>query len=118
MAGVTTVLIVDDHPSFRASARAMLEAGGFDVVGEAEDGQHALDAVERLKPDVVLLDIQLPDFDGFEVAMRLTSAGNSPAIVLTSSRDCIDFGRLVGTCGARGFITKGDLSTEAISLLL
>ena len=96
----------------------MLEAGGFDVVGEAEDGQRALDAVQLLRPDVVLLDIQLPDFDGFEVATRLTSAGNSPAIVLTSSRDCIDFGRLVGTCGARGFITKGDLSTEAISLLL
>jgi DNA-binding NarL/FixJ family response regulator len=112
------VLIVDDHPSFRASARAMLEAGGFDVVGEAADGVQALEAVSRLRPDVVLLDVQLPDFDGFEVATRLSAAANGPAIVLTSSRDCIDFGRLVGTCGARGFIAKADLSGEAISLLL
>jgi DNA-binding NarL/FixJ family response regulator len=115
---VTTVLIVDDHPSFRASARAMLEAGGFDVIGEAADGVHAIEAASELKPDVVLLDIQLPDFDGFEVATRLSASNNGPAIVLTSSRDCVDFGRLVGTCGARGFIAKADLSGEAISLLL
>jgi DNA-binding NarL/FixJ family response regulator len=64
----TTVLIVDDHPSFRASARALLQAEGFEVVGEAEDGARALQAVEELRPDVVLLDVQLPDLDGFEVA--------------------------------------------------
>jgi DNA-binding NarL/FixJ family response regulator len=115
---VTTVLIVDDHPSFRASARAMLEAGGFDVVGEAEDGVHALEAVERLHPDVVLLDVQLPDFDGFEVCSRLKANGDGPAVVLTSSRDGADYGRLVGTCGARGFIAKAELSGEAISLLI
>ena len=115
---VPTVLIVDDHPSFRASARAMLEAGGFEVIGEAESGVHALAAVKELKPDVVLLDIQLPDFDGFEVATRLTADGDGPAIVLTSSRDGVDFGRLLWSCGARGFIAKADLSGEAISLLI
>jgi DNA-binding NarL/FixJ family response regulator len=115
---MTTVLIVDDHPSFRASARAMLEAGGFDVVGEAETGGRALEAVRRLRPDVVLLDVQLPDFDGFEVASRLKAAGETPVIVLTSSRDGADYGRLVGTCGARGFIAKADLSGEAISMLI
>ena len=66
-----TVLIVDDHPSFRASARAMLESEGFDVVGEAADGASALDAVDALKPDVVLLDVQLPDMTGFDVCAEL-----------------------------------------------
>ena len=73
-----TVLIVDDHPSFRASARMLLEAEGYEVVGEAEDGQSALRAVEELRPDVVLLDVQLPDIDGIEVAARLTANGSGP----------------------------------------
>ena len=68
-----TILIVDDHPSFRASARMLLEAEGFDVIGEAEDGASALRAVEELRPDVVLLDVQLPDIDGLEVAARLSA---------------------------------------------
>src|SRR5438105_2788065 len=80
-----TVLIVDDHPSFRATARALLQAEGFDVVGEAEDGASALALVAELRPDVVLLDVQLPDLDGFEVAQRLGADG--PAVVLVSSRD-------------------------------
>src|ERR671914_2325747 len=83
----TSVLIVDDHPSFRASARMLLESEGFDVVGEAEDGEGALVAVRELRPDVVLLDVQLPDIDGPEVAARLAGAdGLCPAVVLTSSR--------------------------------
>ena len=115
---VMTVLIVDDHPSFRASARALLEAEGFEVVGEAEDGVHALRAASELHPDVVLLDVQLPDFDGFEVADRLTKNGNGPAVVLTSSREGSDFGRLVADSGARGFIAKAELSGAAIAALL
>ena len=75
---VTTVLIVDDHPSFRSSAHALLEAEGYEIVGEAEDGESAIEAAERLHPDIVLLDVQLPDIDGFEVARRLTSDGNGP----------------------------------------
>ena len=73
-----TVLIVDDHPSFRASARAILEADGFEVTGEAEDGESAIVAAGRLHPDIVLLDVQLPDLDGFEVTRRLRSNGNGP----------------------------------------
>ena len=64
----TTVLIVDDHPGFRASARMLLEAEGYDVVGEAEDGEAGPRAAAELEPDVVLLDIQLPDMDGLQVA--------------------------------------------------
>ena len=111
----TSVLIVDDHPSFRASARMLLEAEGFDVVGEANDGLSALRAVEELRPDVVLLDVQLPDIDGREVAVRLSANGSAPAIVLTSSRDLEDIGVLTGV---RGFIPKSELSGAALEALL
>jgi CheY-like chemotaxis protein len=113
-----TVLIVDDHPSFRATARALLEAEGFRVVGEAEDGESALRAAKELEPQLVLLDVQLPDIDGFEVAQRLTNGGGGPVVVLVSSRDGSDFGPLVERSGARGFIAKGELSGAALSALL
>jgi DNA-binding NarL/FixJ family response regulator len=114
----TTLLIVDDHPSFRASARELLEAEGFDVVGEAEDGASALEAIGRLKPDVVLLDVQLPDMNGFDVASKATANGSGVAIVLVSSRDGSDFGPLVLESGARGFIPKGELSGERLTHLI
>lgn len=114
----TTVLIVDDHPSFRASARRMLEAGGYEVVGEAADGTSAIAAARELHPDLVLLDIRLPDLDGFRVAERLAVNGTSPAIVLTSSRDRSDFGDEIDAGPAQGFIPKSELSTEAITLLI
>jgi DNA-binding NarL/FixJ family response regulator len=113
-----TVLIVDDHPSFRANARALLEAEGFEVVGEAEDGASALQAAAELEPELVLLDVQLPDLSGFEVAQRLTNGGGGPAVVLVSSRDGSDFGPLVERSGARGFIPKAELSGAALSALL
>ncbi len=112
------VLIVDDHPSFRQTARALLEAEGFEVVGEAPDGASAIEQARRLRPDVMLLDVQLPDMDGFAVAEVLCGNGWSPAVVLTSSRDLSDFGSVVQTCGARGFVPKGDLSGEALTALL
>ena len=99
------ILIVDDHPSFRATARAVLSADGFDVVGEAEDGASALEAVERLRPDLVLLDVQLPDTDGFSIALAVGKLnGDAPTIVLTSSHDASDFGPIVGRCGAAGVV--------------
>ena len=111
-----SVLIVDDHPSFRASVRMLLECEGDVVVGEAEDGFTALAAVRELQPDLVLLDVQLPDIDGPEVAARLAEAnGASPAIILTSSRDLEDIGAL---SGVRGFIPKSELSGEALEALL
>ena len=116
--GTVTVLIVDDHPSFRANARALLEAEGFEVVGEAEDGASALRAAAELAPELVLLDVQLPDLDGFEVAARLTNGGGGPSVVLVSSRDGSDFGPLVARSGARGFIPKAELSGAALAALL
>jgi DNA-binding NarL/FixJ family response regulator len=114
----TTVLIVDDHPCFRQTARALLEAEGFEVVGEAENGVAALRAAAELHPDLVLLDVHLPDFDGFEVASRLSRNGDGPAIILTSSRDADDFGPLVAQSGARGFVAKAELSGAALARLL
>jgi len=113
-----TVLIVDDHPSFRTSARRMLETDGYEVVGEAVDGGSAIDAVRELHPDVVLLDIRLPDVDGFQVAELLAANGAAPAIVLTSSRDRSDFGYEIEASPAHGFIPKSELSAEAITLLI
>jgi DNA-binding NarL/FixJ family response regulator len=114
-----TVLIVDDHPSFRASARAMLESEGFDVVGEVEDGATALDAVRALRPDVVVLDVQLPDMTGFDVCDELERRGGRPPdIILVSSRDGSDYGELVAASCACGFIPKGELSGDVVALLL
>jgi DNA-binding NarL/FixJ family response regulator len=115
---MTTVLIVDDHANFRASARQLLEAEGFDVVGEAQDGDSALAQVAALSPDVILLDVQLPDFDGFAVARSVTTGGPRPAVILTSSRDGGDFGPLIETCGARGFVAKAELSGSRVRALL
>jgi DNA-binding NarL/FixJ family response regulator len=113
-----SVLIVDDHAGFRSRARELLEAEGFQVVGEAEDGGSALEAARSLGADIVLLDIALPDLDGFEVASRLTGGEGGPAVVLVSSRDGSDFGPLVARSGARGFIAKAELSGAALSALL
>ncbi len=113
-----TVLIVDDHAPFRAQARALLQLEGFEVVGEAADAQSALDAIRRLRPSVVLLDIQLPDLDGFEVARRLAQAGDPPAIVLVSSRDRSAYRRRLAESSARGFITKSDLSGASLTALV
>ncbi|HEV8648229.1 MAG TPA: response regulator transcription factor [Actinomycetes bacterium] len=113
-----TVLIVDDHPGFRSLARKLLAAGGFEVVGEAADGHAAIDAARELRPDVVLLDIQLPGIDGFEVAERLRDGAAGPAVVLVSSRDRADYGARVEQCGARGFIPKAELSVDAMRALM
>jgi DNA-binding NarL/FixJ family response regulator len=107
-----TVVIVDDHAAFRSAARAILQAAGFDVVGEAADGASAIAAVAELRPDVVLLDIQLPDVDGFEVARQLP---RSQVVVLTSSRSASSFRRRLAANPAWSFIPKSDLSGETLT---
>jgi DNA-binding NarL/FixJ family response regulator len=113
-----TVLIVDDHEEFRTSARALLEAEGFSVVGEAADGAEAIKAVAALRPAVVLLDIQLPEPDGLAVAEGIAAEPDPPAVVLISSRDPAAYGPRLGQTPARGFIAKSELSGDALAGLL
>lgn len=114
----TTVLIVDDYEPFRALARRLLEAAEYDVVGEAADGESAIEAGLSLRPAVVLLDVNLPDVDGFAVARRLTAAASGPVVVLTSSSAESAFGGLVAASGARGFLPKDRFSAAALARLL
>ena len=112
------VLIVDDHQNFRELARRLVEAVGLDVVGEASSGAQALLEERRLRPDIVLLDIQLPDLDGFAVASSLRSVPAAPTVVLVSTRDASDYGPRVSESGALGFISKAELSAGSLVALL
>lgn len=119
MSGVgRTVLIVDDHAEFRASARRLLEAEGYTVVGEATDSTGALAAVDELRPSVVLLDIQMPGPDGLAVAERLTAGEDPPTVVLTSTREATAYGPRLARTRARGFIAKDELTGERLAALL
>ena len=112
------ILIVDDHAGFRLRARSLLEDGGLDVVGEAADGAGCLAAVAALAPDAVVLDVRLPDDDGFRVAEQLAATQDPPLVVLVSSRALADFGpRAIASC-VRGFVQKSDLSAPALRTLL
>jgi DNA-binding NarL/FixJ family response regulator len=113
-----TVLIVDDHDGFRESATALLEAEGFEVVGAVADGDAALAAVECLRPEVVLLDVQLPGLDGFAVAERLATTPHSPSVVLISSREPAAYARRLQAVPARGFIAKGELTGDVLRKLV
>ena len=113
-----TVVIVDDHADFRRAATALLEAEGFAVVGEAASGRSALAEVERLCPEVVLLDIQLPDLDGFTVAEVLAARGRPPAVVLVSSRDAAAYGARIASSSVRGFLHKREITGAALSALV
>jgi DNA-binding NarL/FixJ family response regulator len=111
-----SVLIIDDHEGFRSSARTLLEADGYRVVGEAGDGMAGLRVAAELKPDVVLLDVELPDIDGFDVAARLAT-GEGPQVVLISSREFSGTDQVLRS-GARGFVPKDELSGEALAAVL
>jgi len=113
-----TVLIVDDHADFRRSAGELLEAEGFAVIAEAADGDEAIGAVERLRPEIVLLDVQLPGPDGFAVAERLAAGPDPPAVVLISSREATAYGPRLAGAAARGFIAKRELSGPALAALV
>jgi DNA-binding NarL/FixJ family response regulator len=113
-----SVLIVDDHASFRSAARLLLEGAGFEVVGESEDAAGAVEAAMRLHPAIVLLDVGLPDGDGFEVAERLAGGDDPPAVILISSREVAWYRRRLADSPARGFIAKGELSVGAVEALV
>jgi len=112
------VLIVDDHPDFRAVARELLEEAGYLVSGEAASAAGAIAAVSAQAPDVVLLDVALPDGNGFDVASELSRDPSGPAVVLVSSREAEDYGQRVSGCGARGFVSKSRLSATTLASVL
>jgi len=121
-----TLLIVDDHAGFRSFARAVLEAAGYVVLGEAADGAAAVEAARALSPELVLLDVALPDVDGFAVCERIVGTEDAdlaarprpPVVVLTSSRDVSSFRRRLAASSARGFIAKRDLTGDALAALV
>jgi DNA-binding NarL/FixJ family response regulator len=113
-----SLLIVDDHAGFRGSAERLFREHGFDVTGAAEDGESALEEVRRLRPDVVLLDVQLPGIDGFEVALSLSRQMFAPRVVLTSSRDATDYGERLRRAPVLGFIPKHELSGPALAAMV
>jgi DNA-binding NarL/FixJ family response regulator len=115
---MTTILIVDDNAGFRVQARALLVADGITVVGEGVDGTSGLAAVRALRPDLVLLDIGLPDVEGFDVARELAAGGPPPFVVLTSSREARDFGPRLAGSQVLGFIPKDQLSGAGIRALV
>jgi DNA-binding NarL/FixJ family response regulator len=112
------ILVVDDHAGFRRCASALLSAEGFEVAGEAESGEAALELAADLEPELVLLDIQLPDLDGFEVAERLLARDPGLKVVLISSRDRSSYGSAIERSGALGFIWKGELSGGTLEKVL
>jgi len=113
-----SVLIVDDHAGFRARARKMLGAAGYHVVAEAADGAGGIGAARRVRPGVVLLDVQLPDITGFEVARVLLAGPSPPVVVLVSAREAVDYGGLIERSGAAGFVTKSDLTARSLGALI
>ena len=113
-----TLLVVDDHAGFRTCARMLLEEEGYRVIGEAANGSSAVDCARELRPQIALVDVYLPDFDGFEVAARLARLEHAPAIVLTSSHDRSEFDSLLPASPASGFVPKDELSREAIEGVL
>lgn len=113
-----TLLIVDDSAGFRVSATELLEAEGFDVVGAAEDAREAVELALQIRPEIVLLDVQLPDRDGFAVAARLAEQSSPPQVVLISSRDANAYGRRIADAPVRGFIAKRDLTGKALAALV
>ena len=114
----TRFLLVDDHLDFRRQARALLEAESILIVGEASDGTSAVDEAATIRPDVVILDIGLPDIDGFEVARRLAALETPPLVILISSREAATFGIRIASSCAAGFVRKDDLSAAAIGALV
>jgi DNA-binding NarL/FixJ family response regulator len=108
-------MIVDDQPTFRQAARRLLEARGYDVVAEAECAACALDAVERLEPHAVLLDVRLGDEDGFAVCGALTRARPELAVLLASDTELEHSEECVARSGARGFVRKSRLAVTDLA---
>jgi DNA-binding NarL/FixJ family response regulator len=111
----TTVVLVDDHPSFRRSARRLLTTAGYEVLAEAASGTEAVAATREHDPDLVLLDVLLPDCTGFDVVEELGPRDGRPIIVLISSRSAAEFAGRLASSSADAFITKSEFSLQTLA---
>jgi DNA-binding NarL/FixJ family response regulator len=110
------VLVVDDHESFRRAAASVVEAApGFVVAGAVATGEESLAAAELLKPDLILMDINLPGMDGIEATRRLRASARPPAVVLLSTYDESELGAQARECGAIAYIAKSAFGTERLA---
>jgi DNA-binding NarL/FixJ family response regulator len=112
------LVIVDDSAPFRALAAELLASEGYDVVGSAGDGAAAVALVGREQPDLVVLDVGLPDVEGFTLARRLSALPCPPLVVLVSSRDWNCLPQRVTESGAVGFLPKSELDGDRLTALL
>ncbi len=115
---VNTVLIVDDHEGYRTFLAKLLEGESLTVCGTTGDGESALDVVRDVEPDVVVLDVQLPGIDGFEVAKRIAEYPHHPVVILTSTRDAEDFGSRIALAPVLGFVPKHEMSLVRLESML
>jgi DNA-binding NarL/FixJ family response regulator len=116
MVGSVRVLTVDDHATFRAAARAVVAAtAGFETVGEAATGEDGVAAAVRLRPDIVLLDVRLPDIDGYEAARRIAPELPSALICLVSTLEEALEGEPATACGASAVVRKQDLQPALLA---
>ncbi len=112
------ILVIDDNTAFRGAVGQLLAADGFTVVAGAATGERGVQLAREHKPDLVIVDVQLPDTDGFDVAEQLAGLDPALEVILTSSLDSSDLGALVTESPARGFVPKAELSAPAIEALL
>lgn len=112
-----TVLLVDDHPGFRRMARLLLQSGGYVVVGEAATAEEAVTTARELEPDLVLLDVRLPDGNGADVADFLATLPHPPGVVLTSSHEWRGLGSHLEQGPVLGFVPKDQLTVAKLAEL-
>ena len=116
MAGPVPVLIVDDQAPFRRAARAVVTATpGFEVVGEAESGEEAVELADTLAPGMVLMDINLPGINGLEATRRILHSTTRVVILLLSTYEEAEYGPRAAECGAAAYIPKSSFGPDRLS---
>ena len=111
-------VIVDDNPAFVHAAARFLHQQGIDIVGAASTIAEALSCVERLKPDVTVVDIHLGDESGFDLADQLADGRAPSAVILTSTHAEAEFADMIAASAALGFVSKVELSADSVRRLL
>jgi DNA-binding NarL/FixJ family response regulator len=110
------VLICDDQEAFRRAAREVVNAtDGFEVVGETETGEESVVAAERLRPNLVLMDVHLPGIDGLEASRRIKAERAEVVVLLLSTYDREDFATRIAASGASAFIAKAAFGSDSLS---